>query len=273
MDMTRRDFAALASAALVTPAAQAAGAPSGQAPAVQSGQIGSGSNEPRLDRPRVVAVSAHPADFCSRAGGTLIKYVQAGCPVKVVWFSHGETDESQLLYRQRPGISIEEVRQIREREAFACLKVIGAEGRMLGFGDNPIRITPERMDIVAKEIADFNPTILVTHWRNEVTYPSHWITGNTVLAAAQQGHATWNIHFFEPTIGTAGRVGFEPDHYVDITDVFEQKMAALRELPTQPTLVELYTTCNRWHGIESGCQYAEAFVRWQPKATLGALLD
>lgn len=222
---------------------------------------------------RVIAVSAHPADFCSRAGGTLIKHVRAGGAVKVVWLSHGETDESQLLYKQRPGISVEEVRQVREREAFASIDVIGAEGRMFGFGDNPLRMTPERTEMLAKEIADFNPSIILTHWKDELSYPSHWVTAHSVIKAAQIADGSWDIRFFEATIGTASRVGFVPDHYVDITDVFDQKIEALKKLETQPHLVEYYTTCGRWRGLEISRPYAEAFVRWAPRPTVLEFLD
>ena len=218
-------------------------------------------------------MSAHPADFCSRSGGTLIKYARAGYAVKIIWLSRGETDESQTLYRDKPSISVEEVGKIREREALAAAKVVGAEGHMMGFPDNPIRMTDERIEALAKEIADFNPTLIVTHWKNEVTYPSHWITGQSAIEAGQIAHVPWNIHFFEPNIGTAARVGFVPDHYVDITDVFDQKIEALKQLPTQPNLVEQYTACARWRGLEAGCRYAEAFVRWSPKVNIGNLLD
>jgi len=84
---------------------------------------------------------------------------------------------------------------------------------------------------------------------------------------------TNDIRYFEPNIGTATRVGFLPDHYVDITEVFEQKLEAVKTLATQPHLVELYTTCNRWRGIESGCQYAEAFVRAAPRIPRLSSLD
>ena len=80
--------------------------------------------------PRILAVSAHPADFCSRAGGTLIKHIRAGSKAKVIWLTHGESDESQLLYKQRPGISVEEVRRIREKEAFPWLKQFDAMPEM-----------------------------------------------------------------------------------------------------------------------------------------------
>lgn len=211
---------------------------------------------------RIMAVSAHPADFCSRSGGALIKHVQAGACVKVVWLTHGETDESGFLYRERPGISVEEVRRIREKEAFSCIEVIGAEGRMFGFGDHPLRMTPERMEMLAGEIAEFRPDILLTHWKDDLTYPTHLMTSQAAVQATMMVKGTRDIRFFEANLGTAARVGFVPDHYVNISDVFEQKLEALRTLKAQPELVKNYTACNRWRGIESHCQYAEGFVRF-----------
>jgi 4-oxalomesaconate hydratase len=248
--MKRRDFMVTASLAL---GASARGAsafePSGQADT----------------KPRILAVSAHPADFCSRAGGTLIKQVRAGCNVRVIWLTCGETDESALLYKKRPGISIEEVRRVREKEAFAAAKVVGTEGRMLGFSDHPLNMTPDRMEKLAQEMADFKPDIILTHFKDELTYPTHWRTAQSVIHAAQLAGVSWDIRFFEPNIGTASRVGFVPDEYVDTTDVFEQKVSALKELETQPDLVPHYTICNSWRGLECGRPYAEAFVRWARK--------
>jgi 4-oxalomesaconate hydratase len=221
---------------------------------------------------KIMAVSAHPADFCSRSGGALIKQVQAGARVKVVWLTHGETEESGLLYEQRPGLSLEEVRCLREREAFACAEVIGAEGKMFGWGDNPLRMTSERLENLAQEMADFQPDMLLTHWKDELTYPTHRLTAESAVRAAQMAQCKWDIRFFEPNIGTAARVGFVPDHYVDISAIFERKLEALRTLEAQPHLVSLYTTCNRWRGIESGCEYAEGFVRLVPTPPLLNLL-
>jgi 4-oxalomesaconate hydratase len=248
--MKRRDFIVAGSLALGAPA----GVTSAFAGADQAGA-----------KPRILAVSAHPADFCSRAGGTLIKQVRAGCPARVIWLTCGETDESSLQYREHPGISVEEVRRIREREAFAAAKVVGVEGRMLGFSDHPLNMTPERMDKLAQEMADFKPDIILTHFKDELTYPTHWRTAHSVIHAAQLAHVSWDIRFFEPNIGTASRVGFVPDEYVDISEVFPRKVEALKELATQPDLVPHYTVCNQWRGIECGRPYAEGFVRWARK--------
>ena len=214
---------------------------------------------------RIMAVSAHPADFCSRSGGTLIKHMEAGAQVRVVWLSHGETDESGVLYQQRPEITKNEVCKIREAEAFACVEVMGAEGRMLGYGDGPLRMTEERLDELSSEVEQFRPDILLTHWRDELTYPTHEMASAAAVQAVHRVKGTNDIRFFEPNIGTAARVGFVPDHYVDITSVFERKLEALRTLAAQPHLVEMYTACNRWRGIEAGCQYAEGFVRRAPQ--------
>ncbi len=257
--MKRREFLAAAPLAAGAPAAEAL---AGSGAAMQAS--GSGL--------RILAVSAHPADFCSRAGGTLIKHARAGAKVKVIWLTQGESDESAFLLKQRPGISVDEVRRIREQEAFAAAEVVGAEGKMFGFGDGPLRMGPERMEMLAKEMADFKPNLILTHWKDELTYPTHWRTSRSVIEAAQMARVSWDIRFFEPNIGTASRVGFVPDHYVDITETFERKVEALKKLAAQPRLVPDYTVCNRWRGIECGRQYAEAFVRWAPKPPVYDLL-
>jgi 4-oxalomesaconate hydratase len=228
--------------------------------------------ESQAGRPRILA--AHPADFCSRAGGTLLKHVRAGSKVKVIWLTQGESDESSFLLEQRPGIPVGEVREIREKEAFACAEVLGVEGKMFGFGDGPLRMTPERMEMLAGEMADFKPDLILTHWKDEFTYPTHWCAAQSAIQAAEMAGVSWDIRFFEPNIGTAARVGFVPDHYVDISDVFERKLEALRKLVAQPRLVPDYTLCNSWRALECGREYkyAEAFVRWAPKAPVYDLL-
>jgi len=244
----------------------------GSVPAVVARNAVEAGTQSTSSPPRILVVSAHPADFCSRAGGTLIKHVRAGAKVKVIWLTQGESDESAFLIQQRPGISVEEIRRHREKEAFACAEVIGAEGKMFGFGDGPLRMTPERMEMLAQEMADFKPDLILTHWKDELTYPTHWRTSRSAVEAAQMARVSWDIHFFEPNIGTASRVGFVPDHYVDISEVFERKVEALKTLTAQPWLVADYTVCNRWRGIECGRQYAEAFVRWAPKPPVYELL-
>jgi len=222
---------------------------------------------------KIMVVCAHPAEFCSRSGGTLIKHSKAGTRIRIVWLTHGETEESRWLYERQPGIPVTEVQKIREEEAFACAEWMGVEGKMFGFGDHPLLMTWERVEMLAREIKDFRPDIILTHWKNEITYPTHLITSESTIRAAAVAGATKDIRFFEPEIGTAARVGYIPDHYVDISAVFEEKIEALRKFESQPHLVSLYTTCNRWRGIECGCEYAEGFVRLVPSPAVQGFLE
>jgi len=47
---------------------------------------------------RLLVFSAHSADFCSRAGGTIAKYAASGAQVRVVCLTYGERSESGGLY-------------------------------------------------------------------------------------------------------------------------------------------------------------------------------
>ena len=50
----------------------------------------------RPDR-RVLVFSAHAADFCSRAGGAILRFLDAGSKVGIYDLTYGEKCESPLL--------------------------------------------------------------------------------------------------------------------------------------------------------------------------------
>ena len=55
-----------------------------------------------LDHERVLVFSAHAADFCSRAGGTIARFIDVGSSVHIVDFSYGELCESPALWARDP---------------------------------------------------------------------------------------------------------------------------------------------------------------------------
>ncbi len=65
---------------------------------------------------RVLVFSAHAADFCSRAGGTIARLTEAGSSVHIVDFSYGERCESPALWARDPQPSIEEIKSLRAEE-------------------------------------------------------------------------------------------------------------------------------------------------------------
>ena len=110
-------------------------------------------------------------------------------------------------------------------------------------------------------INEFKPDIIFTHWPFD-THQSHVGTAQSTISAARRYNT---IYFYEP-ISPSGRsyVGFRPQLYVDISDVIEQKIAALEEHVTERTKYGDYWTRGiearaAFRGYEMGRMYGEAF--------------
>jgi 4-oxalomesaconate hydratase len=238
----------------------------------------------------LMVFSAHAADFCSRCGGTLAKYSKNGANVKVIDLTYGERGESSHLWKKmiesNKEISTEEVKKIREREARNAAKILGVEIHFMNFDDYPLIINKDRIITIVEEIRSFKPDIILTHWPNDPTNPDHSVTSKLVLKACAYATAIGlktktkeclypKIFFFEPAVPTTEITGFKPDIYIDITDVFDIKIEALKKFEAQPFLSEWYTLYAKYRGFQASfilknVKYAEAFKRFYP--TVGNLL-
>ncbi|MBS7610298.1 PIG-L family deacetylase [Candidatus Bathyarchaeota archaeon] len=229
------------------------------------------------DKLRLLAVGAHVADVPKRAGGTLARYVKEGHKVFMATLSFGETMESYLLWRKKPGITIDEVRAIREQEFLESCKILGVEPIMLRFEDNfPLHPLPkEAPEKVAELIRRTRPHILLTHWFLEL-YDDHRITGKLVSTVArdlaadpkslkEKGLEPWSVedvYFFEPSIGEADPSRFIPDLYIDVTDVWDRKLECLKPFWfSQTDVSDYYTTAALYCGGQVGVKYAERFAQ------------
>jgi len=228
---------------------------------------------------RVLVFSAHAADFCSRAGGTIIRTVQAGGTVQVHDMTYGERCESPALWARDPKPTIDEVKAIRADEIQAAAQTLGAAIDCFDFGDSPLVLGPDRRLRILEAIRAFRPDLVLSHWIDDIMHPDHAETTQAVLWACAYcgsgGIQTESpacgrppLACYETTSGTAPVSRFLPDLYVDISDVFEQKMEALGKLAAQPNLPEMYDVLGRYRAMEAahtagmgGCRYAEGFAR------------
>jgi 4-oxalomesaconate hydratase len=234
------------------------------------------------DKPRVLVISAHAADFCSRAGGTILKYVRRGSPVRVVALSVGERGESNELWLTQPGITIAQVQEIRKREAQRAAALMDAEIRFYNWLDHPMTLREERLIALVDEIREMRADILLTHHNGDPLNLDHEYVAKAVTEAcvlAQflglETHFAPTpspvLYFFEATIPMTELAGFKPNLYIDITDVFEQKMQALRQFKSQSVLPAAYERYAAWRGSQAktmsgnqNIQYAEAFEQYLP---------
>jgi 4-oxalomesaconate hydratase len=126
----------------------------------------------------------------------------------------------------------------------------------------------------------FRPDTILTHWKDDIMHPDHVEATRAVLFGCAYcgsgGIETESascprptVYMYETTSGTAPVSKFLPDTYVDISDVFDRKQEALKELAAQTVLVGSYEVIGRYRAMEanhtamiSGCRYAEGFVRF-----------
>lgn len=228
---------------------------------------------------RVLVFSAHAADFCSRAGGAILRFVDAGCEVQIYDLTYGEKCESPSLWNSNPEISLDEVKAIRRDEIEAAAGVLGAPIACLDFDDSPILVGPERRAQILEIIRAFQPDLVLSHWMNDFLHPDHVETVEAVIWASrycfrpgiQTDHPPCpapEIVCFEPIAGASPVAGFVPNLYLDITKVFERKKDALHCLASQPELPDRYEIIGRYRGLEAQmtaflkqCEVAEAFCR------------
>lgn len=232
-----------------------------------------------MSKPSILVFSAHAADFCSRGGGTIALYVRGGAQVHVIDLTFGERGESEDYWARVQPKSMIEARETRTQEAETAASILGASIEFMDYGDYPLMIDRARLDSMARLIRQRRPDIILTHWKIDPHNIDHEVTTASVIRAATMAavpgfdhdesvHPFPHLFGFEPSVPRDDITGFVPDTYVDITEVFETKIAALHALRSQTKLVSRYTQWAEYRGAQatqwSGQQikYAEAFKRY-----------
>ena len=232
-----------------------------------------------MQHERVLVFSAHAADFCSRAGGTIARFVDAGSTVHIHDLSYGERCEAPALYALDPTPSLDEIKNLRKKEIEGAAGVLGATIDCFDFGDCPILLGPERRLQIVDAVRAFGPDLILCHWIDDILHPDHVETAQAVLWARtycdvpglQTEHAPCAVPKFvcyEAQLATSPVTKFLPDFYVNIDTTMERKVLAMGELTAQPSLVEQYSILAKYRGLEAQiiagmkeCTHAEGFVR------------
>ena len=237
------------------------------------------------DKNTALVVSAHAADFVWRAAGAIALHAKQGYEVTVVCLSFGERGESAKLWKQ-PGMTLERVKQARKAEAEAAAKALGvADLELFDLGDYPLPLDHAATDRLVEVMRRVAPSFILTHSREDPYNTDHPATtaftinarmiaqawghkpGETVLGAPQ-------VYLFEPHQSEV--CGWKPDTILDITDVWEQKKAAIECMAGQEHLWHYYTNVAENRGNQfrrnSGGQaggrpahYGEAFQSIFPR--------
>ncbi|MEO0419413.1 MAG: PIG-L deacetylase family protein [Pseudomonadota bacterium] len=229
-----------------------------------------------------LVVSAHSADFVWRAGGAIASHVARGWAMKVVCLSYGERGESAKLWRL-DGMTLDKVKAARKEEAQRAADVLGADIEFWDIGDYPLRINDETLFRLADLYRSLRPSFVLSHSLKDPYNFDHPLAMHVAqearIIAQAEGHNPGQkiigappVYAFEPH--QTEQCGWEPNTFLDITDVWETKRNAIECMAGQEHLWHYYTRVALQRGVQAkrnigitaarNIEYAEAYMRLTP---------
>ncbi len=224
---------------------------------------------PKLD---VLAIAAHPDDIELSCGGTLAKLSKQGKKVGVVDLTRGE-----MGTRGTP--------ELRLQEADEAAQILGLTVREnLKFYDGKFTTGHINKIRLIRVIRKYRPEILlIPHWLER--HPDHerthrlardaWFYSGLIKIVTEEEDGTV-LEAFRPKLcyHYMQKYEFEPTFVVDISDVYDIRMEAIRAYKSQfhnpesrdpetilskPDFMQFMETRARYYGNRIGVQYGEPF--------------
>lgn len=228
----------------------------------------------------VLCVAAHPEDLEIHAGGTVARLVQTGVEVSYVLCTSGNRGTAD------PKMTMDELGARREREQHEAAMQLGVTDlAFLRHDDGDLQyIARELRAEIVRLIRQKRPQTIITHDPfpgdgspdSCAIYPDHLTVGRVVFEAAfvcapgtlfypehhQAGlsaHKPKTLYFI---------MSQQPDTFVDISQVWKQKMAAVRVYESQgrhlPGVEPFFHGIAAELGTKAGVKLAEGFRRLVP---------
>ena len=232
-----------------------------------------------------VVISAHAADFVWRCRGAIALHQVRGYDVTVVCLSYGERGESAKLWKQG-NTSLEKVKANRRKEAENAAKALGTyDIQFLDLGDYPLGLDSDAKFKLVDVVRSIQPNFMMTHSQYDPYNTDHMYTSKFAMEvrmiAQAWGHnpgeqvlGAPQLYLFEPH--QTEQMGWVPNVFLDITEVWEKKRAAIECMEGQAHLWEYYTNVarnranhfRRNSGGQAGgksAEYAEGFQAVYPR--------
>jgi LmbE family N-acetylglucosaminyl deacetylase len=194
------------------------------------------------DIERALVVMAHPDDVDFGSAGTIARWSDQGIEVTYLMVTDGDAGGFD------DGVTREEMAALRRDEQRTAAKAVGVtDVRFLGYPDGRVEATLELRRDIARVIRQVRPDRVLTqspernYERIYPSHPDHRAVGSAALDAVypdarnpyafpelrEEGLEAWTVR--EVWLG-GGPVA---DHYVDVTEMFDRKLAALRSHASQ----------------------------------------
>lgn len=191
---------------------------------------------------RVLVVMAHPDDCDFGAGGTIAQWSAKGIQVSYCIITNGDQGGEES------GIPLEQMAQVRQKEQRDAGAALGVSDiTFLNYRDGWLMPSIELRKEIVKAIRIAKPDRMLVqsperNWeRIFASHPDHLAAGETAIQAvypdARNPYAFTDLKEagFEPwRVREVWMTGSPtPNHFVDITDTFSKKIAALHSHVSQ----------------------------------------
>jgi LmbE family N-acetylglucosaminyl deacetylase len=197
---------------------------------------------------------AHPDDPETGCGGTMLLWSDAGHEVIAAYLTKGEAEIAGKACAGPVKIRIEEAKK-------AC-QLLNVRPAFLNQIDGACEVNTQRYDEVYQFLEREKPDIVLTHWPID-THRDHRICSLLVYDAWLRIGRRFSLYYYEVMSGQQSQ-NFSPTDYVDIGSVVQRKHEACFVHESQ-MIKEMYNDSHGrmeiFRGYESGCKYAEAFIR------------
>lgn len=185
---------------------------------------------------RVLVVTAHPDDVDFAAAGTVAGWTDRGVAVSYCVCTDGDAGGFDAA------VPREEIAGIRQAEQLAAAAEVGvSDVAFLGHKDGRLQATLALRRDISREIRRVRPQLVLTqsperNWeRIFASYPDHMAAGEATMCAV---YPDARNPFAHPELGKAGLEAWtvsevwvmaigNADHYVDVSDSYARKKAAL----------------------------------------------
>jgi len=190
---------------------------------------------------RALVVVAHPDDIDFGMAGTIALLTSLGVEVAYCLVTSGDAGGDASTHTR------EERAAIREAEQTAAAAEVGVTSlTFLRWPDGQVEPTLELRKAISRVIRQVRPDLVLTQnpernfERIYASHPDHMAAAEATLRAvypdARNPHAFPDLldeGYAPHAVGTVWVGGSTPNLVVDITDVFERKLAALRQHASQ----------------------------------------
>ncbi|MGC1412794.1 MAG: PIG-L deacetylase family protein [Acetobacteraceae bacterium] len=217
------------------------------------------ADTPRSGALNIVVTGGHPGDPEYGCGGTVARYTRQGHRVTLLYLNRGGDPQEGSAACAAAAAANRATPRVQE--AMAACRILGAQPVFAPQCNGASIVDNAHYEGFTELLATLRPDVMFTQWPID-SHPDHRATFTLTLEAWSRLGRKAAFYFYEVSDGLDTSM-FTPTDYVDITETEPIKRSACYAHASQQPdfFYALQSRVAEFRGTESGCRYAESYVR------------